>query len=415
MAKIVARQVARKLELDSTFGNGSCKLSRNYLGRCRLEIMIEELLHKFSKENFGDPNYLPLLHRHSKTAKPLALLVKRKRSIWKCPFGKKEIIILDGLEKYVDSNENDFLKDVKSKIKKEQLIEKGSDAPAARCIDDNLGDLQLGKVSQEYISDPDLREILRSFDLDTNKMSCLQDQELLLVTSVVYSERFEVQGNRKHEWGIDAELELPSELAKVLQSKAQCTYKEKIIPPGVATRNAWGPILFKYCRVQYNETSKKLEMVKGEFAGKSAISRATNKEDDVDAGIPIDLDADDNYLPDYFTTEDIKMMNTIYKTVLMTEKNREQRKARVRKYLGWFERMLTTDETKILLPVPLTSGDCKFLQSMHITASTSQRILDFTRVTREDIQSCGIIFKLLDDLPDEDWTELEMTLDAAED
>ena len=95
--------------------------------------------------------------------------------------------------------------------------------------------------------------------------------------------------------GIDAELELPSELAKVLQSKAQCTYKEKIIPPGVATRNAWGPILFKYCRVQYNETSKKLEMVKGEFATKAKISKAT-KEDDVDARIPIDLDADD-YLP----------------------------------------------------------------------------------------------------------------------
>ena len=66
-------------------------------------------------------------------------------------------------------------------------------------IDDNLGDLQLGKVSQEYISDPDLRKILTSFDLDTNKMNHLQDQELLLVTSVVYSERFEVQGNRQQD------------------------------------------------------------------------------------------------------------------------------------------------------------------------------------------------------------------------
>ncbi|XP_068744465.1 uncharacterized protein [Montipora capricornis] len=392
--------------------------------------MIEELLYKFSKENFDDPNLISLLHGHSKPVKPLTLLVKRKRSIWKRPFGKKEIIILDGLEKYVDSNEKVFLKDVESKITKEQLIEKGSDAPAAShkevivdvgetgeitlTNDDNFGDLQLGKVSEEYILDPDLRKILRSFELDTNKMSCLQDQELLLVTSVVYSERFEVQGNRKHELEVKAGLELPSELAKFLKSKVQCKYKGRIIPPGVATRNAWGPILFKYCRVQYNETSKKLEMMKGEFAGKSAISRAT-KEDDVDAGVPNDLDADDNYLPDYFTTEDIKMMNTIYKMVLFTEKNREQRKARVRKYLGWFERMLTTDETKILLPVPLTSGDCTFLQSMYITASTSQRILDFTRVTREDIQSCAIIFKLLHDLPDEDWTELEMTLDAAED
>ena len=96
--------------------------------------MIEELLYKFSKENFGDANFLPLMHGPSMTAKPLALLVKRKRSIWKRPFGKKEIIILDGLEKYVDSNEKDFLKDVESKITKEQLIEKGSDAPAARYV-----------------------------------------------------------------------------------------------------------------------------------------------------------------------------------------------------------------------------------------------------------------------------------------
>ena len=73
--------------------------------------------------------------------------------------------------------------------------------------------------------------------------------------------------------GIHAELELPSVLANVVKSKFQCTYKEKIIPPGVATRNAWGPILFKYCRVKYNETSKKLEMVKGEFVGNSRILR----------------------------------------------------------------------------------------------------------------------------------------------
>ncbi|XP_068708306.1 uncharacterized protein [Montipora foliosa] len=395
--------------------------------------MIEKLLYKFSKENFGDANFLPLLHGHSKTAKPLALLVKRKRSIWKRPFGKKEIIILDGLEKYVDSDEKDFLKDVESKITKEQLIEKGSAPPAAThkevivnvgetgeitlTIDENLGDLQLGKISQEYISDPDLRKILESFDLDTNMMNPFQDQELLLVTSVVYSERFEVQGNRQQNRGVHAVLELPSELpiAKVLKSIGHCTYKEKIIPPGVATRDAWGPILFRYCRVQYNETSKKLEMGKGEFVGNNTVRGTEEDDDDDDAGIPIHRDADGNDLPDYFTAEDIEMMDTIYKTVLMTEKDREQRKARVRKYLGWFERILTTDETRILLSVPLTSGDCKFLQSMYIPATTSQRILDFTGVTREDIQSCGIIFKLLDDLPDEDWTELEMTLDAAED
>ena len=82
---------------------------------------------------------------------------------------------------------------------KEVIVDVGETGEITLTIDDNLGDLQLGKVSQEYISDPDLRVILRSFELDTNKMSYLQGHELRLVTSVVYSERFEVQGNRKHE------------------------------------------------------------------------------------------------------------------------------------------------------------------------------------------------------------------------
>ena len=73
----------------------------------------------------------------------------------------------------------------------------GKTAEISLTIDENLGDLQLGKISQEYISDPDIRKILESFDLDTNMMNPFQDQELLLVTSVVYSERFEVQGERQ--------------------------------------------------------------------------------------------------------------------------------------------------------------------------------------------------------------------------
>ena len=91
-----------------------------------------------------------------------------------------------------------------------------------------------------------------------------------------------------------AALGLPSELpiAKVL--KSHCIYKEKIIPPGVATRDEWGPILFKYCHVKYKETSKKLEMEKGEFVGKQ---RGTEEDDDDDAGIPIVQDADGNDLP----------------------------------------------------------------------------------------------------------------------
>ena len=63
--------------------------------------------------------------------------------------------------------------------------------------DDNLGDLLLGSVRQEYILDPDLREILSCTGLDADKMIAYQDNDLLLMTSVVYSESFEVVDERK--------------------------------------------------------------------------------------------------------------------------------------------------------------------------------------------------------------------------
>ena len=52
-------------------------------------------------------------------------------------------------------------------------------------------DLQLGSVGQKYILDPDLRGILSRVGLDADKMIPYQDQELFLITSVVYSEKFE--------------------------------------------------------------------------------------------------------------------------------------------------------------------------------------------------------------------------------
>ena len=59
---------------------------------------------------------------------------------------------------------------------------------------DDLGYLELGKVSQEYVTDPDLRDILAQTALDYNKVNSFEDSKLLLITSVVYSEKLEVHG-----------------------------------------------------------------------------------------------------------------------------------------------------------------------------------------------------------------------------
>ena len=64
---------------------------------------------------------------------------------------------------------------------------------------DVFGDLELGQLTEEYYKDPDLREILLNAALDPDKMASLEGHHLLLVTSVVYSTKFVLQGSRMHQ------------------------------------------------------------------------------------------------------------------------------------------------------------------------------------------------------------------------
>ena len=100
--------------------------------------MTEELLRRFALENFDDANYyVPLLHGHSGTAKPLSLIIKRKRSIWKRPFAKADIIFLAGLEKYVSSDSEEEYLEVVQLFFPEQVMEKGKNDPVDRYKDFN--------------------------------------------------------------------------------------------------------------------------------------------------------------------------------------------------------------------------------------------------------------------------------------
>ena len=64
-------------------------------------------------------------------------------------------------------------------------------------INEDLGSLELGEIDHEYIVDPDVREVLAKTELDINKTEAFEDEQLRLVTSVIYSQRFAVKGNRK--------------------------------------------------------------------------------------------------------------------------------------------------------------------------------------------------------------------------
>ena len=77
--------------------------------------MLEKSLLKFAAENFSD-KYCACLHGEINRIKPLALIVKRHRSMFKRPFGKHELIILEGLEKYVEGKGGEELCKALNKI-----------------------------------------------------------------------------------------------------------------------------------------------------------------------------------------------------------------------------------------------------------------------------------------------------------
>ena len=78
-------------------------------------------------------------------------------------------------------------------------IEVGDFVGAKIKINEELGQLELGKMDQEYITDLDLRRILADTELDRNLVKELEGCKLRLITKVIYSERLEVKAERERE------------------------------------------------------------------------------------------------------------------------------------------------------------------------------------------------------------------------
>ena len=79
------------------------------------------------------------------------------------------------------------------------LIEGFDSGEVALKTSDIPCDLELGNLTEEYLLDSDLRELLSEARLNPEKMKPLKDQHLILVTGVIYSTKFILSGPRKHQ------------------------------------------------------------------------------------------------------------------------------------------------------------------------------------------------------------------------
>lgn len=92
-------------------------------------MTIENVLRAFAEDNFNpDATYYPVSHGQTAIIKPLALVVKRPRSIFKRPFAKSDFIVTGVLHDYVVKEKiQEFTETVSATIIKEENLEIGDE------------------------------------------------------------------------------------------------------------------------------------------------------------------------------------------------------------------------------------------------------------------------------------------------
>ncbi|CAH3026264.1 unnamed protein product [Porites evermanni] len=354
-------------------------------------------------------------------------MIRQPRSFLERPFKHCKYTILSRMENCVVENGNEEFEDLKKKFVKIEdpgitLDEEDStgaagtvetETHAADCVNagirmtKDLGFLHLGKIDQEYIQDPDLREILQKTVLDSNKTGVFEDQQLRLITSVIYSQCFAV--SKKKEVEVDGGFNLSTLFAQL-----KGTMRMTDIPPNIAPRkNTRGPFLFQCCRVVFNKETNRLELPKGEIVGKTVRCKEEEKEAEYkNTTVSLVEDEESNLTGQFLTTHDIATLEDIKDSVLKPTKNREKRKERVKKYLKWFVDALSTRpaaEKRVLsLDNPVTDVDCEFLRTIYVPANKNSSTLTFPQfVNDEKLQGYAIVLKILSDLSEETWDEIE--------
>ena len=84
------------------------------------QMTTEVVLRAFAEQNFGGSNYYPVSHGETKSIQPLAVAVKKQRSVFKRPFAKSEFIVTAALDDYVVKDKREeFTEAVNSTLLKE--------------------------------------------------------------------------------------------------------------------------------------------------------------------------------------------------------------------------------------------------------------------------------------------------------
>lgn len=125
-----------------------------------------------------------------------------------------------------------------------------------------IDNLEFGKLTEDYIEEKDLRELLQIVDLDRNwvKEYNFTNQTLFLVTGVVHSEK--IQLRTKPKGRTEFNLFLPGFFG------FGANYTSNF--PSMLLRETKGPLMFKDCKVEYDSKENRLRLAKDHLARNAA-------------------------------------------------------------------------------------------------------------------------------------------------
>lgn len=383
--------------------------------------MTHQQVEEFFKDNFGK-EYHPVLHGRCETISPLALIVKQKKKWY---HRRANLVAVANLNKYVIKDKRDDLeklakerlKTIRDKLGKEEVdrLEESANSQEFKLEVENLagatyrtqdcpGDLVLGKLDEEYFEDPDIREILSNFTLDENKMKPFEEaQKIYIVTSVVYSDKFKIKGKPNHSDSIDVHGNM-GKLTKLLLQKeisadVSVMRKRRRYPQPRIVRKGRGPLLFAYSRVSYSKSHLKLNLF--DFVGKNLIAArgpSAHKKEHYETV----FDEENKELDEITSIEDLetKLENT---HKFLRTSGKDGRKELLRTCLRHFEDVMDKKQKLIFLEEPPTSEQSQLLQTFGFRVTDT--LLKASDNSEETRRAYGMIFKYLEGLSDEKWTE----------
>ena len=143
----------------------------------------------------------------------------------------------------------------------------------------SLGDLQLGEVQQEFLSDKNIRDVLRAASLNPSEIDEVDpnhDLKLYIIHAVVYSEKMQVLGKQMSSYSGEIGATIPT--GGPVSTDVKVGLSSEYSPTAAPSRDTRAPLLFAYTKVVRDSSGLRFSLPPGEIIGQEVHRDEENQK-----------------------------------------------------------------------------------------------------------------------------------------